>query len=68
MKDQLESIAAKVEELVDLCERLDRENKTLRRKESEWANERRQLVIKNESARGKVEAMINRLKSMDTAN
>ena len=68
MKDQLESIAGKVEELVDLCEKLDRENKALRKKESEWDNERRQLVIKNESARGKVEAMIHRLKSMDTAN
>lgn len=68
MKDQLESIAIKVDELTQLCEKLDQENKTLRKKESEWAGEKRQLIIKNESARTKVEAMIGRLKAMETAS
>lgn len=66
MKQQLESIAYKVDELAQMCERLDRENKALRKKEAEWTNERRQLLIKNETARNKVEAMINRLKAMET--
>ena len=66
MKKQLESIAYKVDELAQICEQLDRENKALRKKEAEWNNERRQLLIKNETARNKVEAMINRLKAMET--
>jgi len=66
MKNQLENIASKVEELVKICDQLNTENKALRKKESEWANERRQLLIKNETARNKVEAMINRLKTMET--
>ena len=66
MKDQLEDIAQKVDELVELCDKLDRENKALRKRESEWIGEKRQLLIKNESARTKVEAMIGRLKAMET--
>ena len=67
MKDQLENIAHKVDELAELCDRLDKENKSLRKREAEWLGEKRQLLIKNESARSKVEAMIGRLKSMETS-
>lgn len=68
MKNQLENIAFKVEELSKICEQLDHENKALRKKEADWSNERRQLLIKNETARTKVEAMINRLKAMETTS
>ncbi len=68
MKEHLEHLESKIDELVALCHSLDRENKTLRRRESEWSNERRQLLIKNETARNKVEAMITRLKSMETSD
>ena len=67
MKEYLEHLETKIDELVGLCNSLDRENKTLRRRETEWNNERRQLLIKNETARSKVEAMITRLKSMETS-
>jgi len=67
MKEYLEHLEVKIDELVTLCHSLDKENKTLRRRESEWANERRQLLIKNETACNKVEAMITRLKSMETS-
>lgn len=67
MKEYLEHLETKIDELVTLCSTLDRENKQLRRRESDWNNERRQLLIKNETARSKVEAMISRLKAMETS-
>ncbi len=66
MKDQLERLEDKLDELIALCSALDKENQSLRGREGEWANERRQLLIKNETARSKVESMISRLKSMET--
>lgn len=68
MKEYLEHLEIKIDELVALCSSLDKENKTLRRRETEWSNERRQLLIKNETACNKVEAMIARLKSMETSD
>lgn len=67
MKEYLEHLETKIDELVTLCRSLDNENKALRRRETEWNSERRQLLIKNETARSKVEAMITRLKSMETS-
>jgi cell division protein ZapB len=56
----------KLNQLISLCERLDRENKSLRGKETDWARERTRLIEKNELARSRVEAMITRLKSLET--
>ena len=65
MRDNLENLEDKVDELVALCSALDKENKSLRGRENDWLSERRQLLIKNETARSKVEGMISRLKSME---
>ena len=66
MKEHLEHLEDKLDELIALCTALDKENKSLRNRENDWANERRQLMIKNETARSKVDAMITRLKSMES--
>ncbi len=65
MKEHLENLEDKLDELIALCAALDKENKALRRRENEWLKERRNLMMKNETARSKVEAMISRLKSME---
>ena len=65
MKENLERLEDKLDELIALTTALDKENKSLRDREAQWANERRKLLIKNETARSKVEAMISRLKSME---
>ena len=62
---QLHDLAARVEQLVDLCRRLARENDTLRQNHDHLLGERAQLLTKNEQARSRVEAMIHRLKSME---
>lgn len=61
----LDQLAAKLDQLIRTCERLDQENKTLRQKEATWQLERRRLIEKNELARSRVEAMIARLKSLE---
>lgn len=60
------SLEDKLNRLIRLCERLDKENKSLREKESDWARERTRLIEKNELARTRVEAMITRLKNLET--
>tara|TARA_B100000767_G_C19738631_1_gene525076 strand:- start:864 stop:1100 length:237 start_codon:yes stop_codon:yes gene_type:complete len=65
MREQLQHLEDKLDKLIALCSTLDKDNQSLRLRESEWASERRELLIKNETARSKVEAMINRLKSME---
>lgn len=65
MKEHLENLEDKLDELIALCAALDKENKSLRNRENSWTQERRNLLMKNETARNKVEAMISRLKSME---
>jgi len=56
----------KLDQLILICARLDRENKELKERESNWLHERTRLVEKNELARSRVEAMIGRLKNLET--
>jgi cell division protein ZapB len=55
----------KIDELVQLCGQLNQEIKALQANESGWRNERGQLLKKNDEARSKVEAMIQRLKALE---
>ncbi|MBN8481320.1 MAG: TIGR02449 family protein [Xanthomonadales bacterium] len=58
-------IGARVDRLVELCRRLGEENRSLRQSQEQLANERANLIAKNEQARSRVEAMISRLKSLE---
>ena len=62
----LKDVEAKLDELISLCNRLEKENATLKAKEESWQHERARLLEKNEIARNRVEAMINRLKNLET--
>ena len=63
---EFNELTDKIEGLIALCEKLRRENKTLRSNEHEWKQERAQLIEQNEAARARIVAMINRLKALDT--
>ena len=65
MSGDLEVLEVKVNELIEFCELLSKENKALRNQQATWTTERAKLIKKNESAKGKVEAMIARLKSLE---
>ena len=55
----------KIADLIRLCEQLNSENRTLKVEALSWQREREQLIQKTEMARGKVEAMILRLKALE---
>ncbi len=57
-------IENQLDELIDLCDKLARENELLRAREASWQQERARLIEKNDIARSRVEAMIVRLKSL----
>jgi cell division protein ZapB len=59
------TLEEKIDELIRLCEELNRENGVLKADADSWLEERQQLINRNEQARGKVEAMISRLKAME---
>lgn len=59
-------LANKVNYLIELCDRLRLENESLRGQRGSLAEERAVLLEKNELARSRVEAMIGRLKAMES--
>lgn len=65
--NELASLEAQLQELLSLCERLKNENHSLRSQQETLSNERANLIEKNEMARSRVEAMINRLKAMENS-
>jgi cell division protein ZapB len=64
--ETLKQLEKKLDHLIQLCDRLQAENRTLREKESSLLQERSRLLEKNETARSRVEAMITRLKNLET--
>ena len=62
---QLQALAQKIDELIELCNELNRENQLLKAENAGWQHERQDLIDKNELARSKVETMINRLRTME---
>ena len=67
LKEQLESLEGKLSELIDMADRLKVENASLRAQQGNLVEERSRLIEKNDLARAKVEAIITRLKSLETA-
>ena len=66
-KDELEALEQQLHELVEICDRLKNENGSLRDQQSNLIAERAVLIEKNEMARSRVEAMISRLKAMESS-
>lgn len=64
-ENPLKALEQKIDELISLCNELNRENQSLKADNASWRQERRELIHKNELARSKVEAMITRLRSME---
>ena len=62
---ELQALAAKLNQLVEVARKLDAENRTLKSVQAELLDERAALSGKNEQARARIEAMISRLKAME---
>ena len=63
--NELTALEQQVDELLNRLDLLKRENSSLRENQSSLMTERAQLVEKTEKARGRVEAIITRLKAME---
>ena len=63
---ELKEVAGRVDRLLELCQRLAEENRSLRQSQEQLSAERSNLLAKNEQARSRVEAMIVRLRSLES--
>ena len=61
----LKDLENKIDDLISLCQQLNRENQALKTEVAGWRDERKDLLDKNELARTKAEAMIDRLRTME---
>ena len=64
-ENPIKALEQKIDELIALCNELNRENRQLKAENAGWQQERQDLIDKNELARTKVEAMIDRLRTME---
>jgi cell division protein ZapB len=62
---ELQEVSGRVDRLLELCQRLAEENRSLRLSQEQLSAERSNLLAKNEQARSRVEAMIARLRALE---
>lgn len=56
----------RIDELIALCDELERKQSSMETDRDKWMQERTRLLEKNEMAKTKIEAMIMRLKSLES--
>jgi cell division protein ZapB len=66
VKLELAALGEQLDRLLDMVRRLTEENRSLRHSQEQLANERAGLMARNEQARSRVEAMIQRLKALES--
>lgn len=62
---EIQKLESKIDELINLCEELERKQATMEQDRDSWLAERTRLLEKNELAKSKVESMIMRLKALE---
>ncbi len=62
---ELKRLEQRVDALVQVCDQLQNENRSLKQRQDVLTAERASLLQKNEQVRARVEAMIGRLKAME---
>ncbi len=66
--DVLKTLEDKIDQLIGLCAQLNLENQALKQENLNFQQERRDLIAKNDLARARVEATLQRLRSMEAAS
>ena len=61
----LRNLEKRIDELIALCDELERKNGSMAAEQNKLIDERARLLAKNEQAKAKIEAMIIRLKSLE---
>ncbi|MEM6301625.1 MAG: TIGR02449 family protein [Pseudomonadota bacterium] len=67
-EDSMKALEDKIDQLIELCAQLNRENRALKEENLNFQQERRDLIAKNDLARARVEATLQRLRSMEAAS
>lgn len=65
VQQELARLNQQLDRLLDTVRRLTEENRSLRQSQEQLSGERAGLLARNEQARNRVEAMIQRLKSLE---
>ena len=64
---ELDQLEEKVDGLLDIINRLTQENQSLRSQQETLATERAGLLERHDQVRNRVEAIVSRLKSLETS-
>ena len=64
-EEELQRLEIRVTELIQICDQLKEENRLLKAQQQAYSGERAKLLKHQEQARTRVEAMINRLKTLE---
>ena len=64
---ELGQLEEKVDALLDIIDRLTKENQSLRAQQGTHAQERAGMLERNDEVRNRVEAIVTRLKSLETS-
>ncbi|MEE8343662.1 MAG: TIGR02449 family protein [Gammaproteobacteria bacterium] len=67
VEKDLKQLERRVDDLIRTVGRLTAENRSLQTRQDSMAGERARLIKKHELVRGRVESMINRLRSLEHA-
>jgi len=65
---ELQRLEKRLDELVVICTQLKDENRSLKERQDSLIADRATLLQKNEQVRARVEAMIGRLKAMESGS
>lgn len=65
LEEQCQMLEGRMQAMMTMCIRLRQENQSLREQQNSLVEERARLIEKSETARSKVEQMIERLKSLE---
>ncbi len=65
--ESFDTLSTKVDDLIDLCAEMKRENQLLKDNQNSWQNERQQLLDKNQEAKVKLQSILDRLKALDNS-
>ena len=65
VEQELKALEGRINQLIEICENLKKENHLLKSRQNSYMAERANLIGKNEQACKYVEAMITRLKTME---
>ncbi|EIL89859.1 hypothetical protein UU9_07773 [Rhodanobacter fulvus Jip2] len=66
VQQEIAALAQQLDRLLETVRRLTEENRSLRHSQEQLTGERAGLMARNELARSRVEAMIQRLKSLES--